>query len=105
VAIDPNLLKNLPLILLVLAMLVGIPMAYRLWRETQEEEDDEEPVTDEDLLLEFKQAYEDGEMDAAEYQRVRELIERRKTSGAAQAKIEPPSSPEPSGPPPLTDNV
>lgn len=61
----------LPVILLTLAMIVGIPIAYRAWAEAHEEDD---PVTEEDVLAGIEEAYADGELDEVEFRRARALI-------------------------------
>jgi low affinity Fe/Cu permease len=68
---------GVPLILLV----IGLPVYLYLKRESEEEE--VEPVTDADLLRQFETARAEGEMDEAEYQRVRALLEQRIRQEAA----------------------
>jgi hypothetical protein len=70
-AIGPKLWSYLPLLLLVVSILVGVPMAYRLWRETHGED---EPIRGADLLSDFEQAYAAGKMDEAEFRRIRDLV-------------------------------
>ena len=70
-AIDPKVWSYLPLLLLILGILVGVPVAYRLWRETHEED---EPIRDADMLSDFEQAYVAGKMDEAEFRRIRDLV-------------------------------
>jgi hypothetical protein len=57
--------------LLALAIVIGVPIAHRIWRETHEPDD---APSNEDMLEEFRQAYEAGEMDEAEFRRVSELL-------------------------------
>jgi hypothetical protein len=95
-ASDPairSLMSYLPLILLTLAMAIGIPLAYRAWREAHTEE---EAVTDTDVLSGIEAAYAAGEIDEAEFRRVRELLSRPK---GAEAR---PSRPVPKSPAPLS---
>jgi hypothetical protein len=66
-------MSYLPLMLLILAMVIGIPIAYRAWREAHEED---EPVTDDDVLSDIERAYFAGEINEAEYRRVCELMGR-----------------------------
>jgi hypothetical protein len=66
-----SFLSYLPVILLALAIVVGIPIAYRSWREAHEEDD---PVTDDDVLAGIEEAYAAGELDEAEFRRARALI-------------------------------
>jgi len=68
--------------LLAVAIVIGVTAAYRIWHETQEE--DEEPVTNDELLAEFQAAHAAGEMDDAEFQRVRALL-----SGAPGGSVPP----------------
>jgi hypothetical protein len=57
--------------LLGVALAVGLVWAYRLWQETNE---DDEPVTDQDVLVDLERAYYAGEIDEAEFRRVREVL-------------------------------
>jgi hypothetical protein len=70
-AIDPRLWNYLPLVLLTVSILVGVPLAYRLWREAHEED---EPIRGADMLSDFEQAYAAGKMDEAEFRRLRDLV-------------------------------
>jgi hypothetical protein len=65
------MMTYLPVILLALAMLIGVPIAYRAWKEAHEEED---PVSDDDVLAGIEEAYAAGELDEAEFRRARALI-------------------------------
>lgn len=57
--------------LLAGAILIGVTVAVRMWREIHE---DAEPATNEELLAEFRQAYAAGEIDEAEFGRVTALL-------------------------------
>lgn len=72
-ALIPRLVANLPLILLSAALLVGAIWAYRTWREMRGEDDDadDSPVS---LLEQIRLAHAAGELDDAEYQRVRRRL-------------------------------
>lgn len=61
----------LPFVLFGVALAAGLVWAYRLWQETHE---DDEPVTAQDVLGDLEQAYYAGEIDEAEFRRVRELL-------------------------------
>ncbi len=69
---DP-LYYYLGLAALVIAMIWGGVIAYRSWEEAHEELD---PATPEELLDAFRQARREGELDAEEFDRVREKLER-----------------------------
>jgi hypothetical protein len=72
-----------PSILLTAALLVAVTMAYRLWQETHE---DDEPVSDHEILSEFEEAHAAGELDEAELLRVRELLARPRDPGAGETE-------------------
>jgi hypothetical protein len=103
VAIDAKLWSYLPFLLLTVTIAIGVPVAYRLWRETHEE--DALPRGGE-LLSDFEQAYAAGQMDEAEFRRIRDLLIgskveggggkiRTKPSGAADKPgFVPPTAPE-----------
>jgi hypothetical protein len=114
-AIDPRLWSNLPLILLTVAIVIGVPVAYRLYRQTHEEE---EPTPVSDRLWDLEQAYAEGKMSKEEIHRIRELLEGTggKSTGTAHAKpprdapglsstttLEQPPAGEPGGPAPPID--
>lgn len=67
----PGFLWYLAFGLLSCAIVIGVVVAVRLWREIHE---DEEPATNEELLAEFRQAHAAGEIDEAEFQRVTALL-------------------------------
>ena len=56
-----------------LAALVGAPRLYRVWVESREQD---ELVTEEDVLADLEQAHAEGELDTAEMKRVRESLGR-----------------------------
>lgn len=83
----------LPVILLVLVMLIGVPAAYRLWREAHQE--DEEPASKDERLSQLERAYCAGQMNEEEFRRIRELL------GSPKPATEPKRprvAPEPSTP-------
>ena len=59
------------LALLTIAIAIGVTYAVRVWREIHEQE---EPITNEEILDQFREAYANGEMDEAEFRRVTELL-------------------------------
>ena len=69
----PKLVANLPLVLLTIAMVVGAVWIHRVWHEAHGEDDDAGD-TPEDLLQQFREAHAAGEMDDAEFARVRQLL-------------------------------
>jgi hypothetical protein len=76
--------------LIVLVVAIGATVVYRLQRDVEE---DDAPVTDDDIAREFERAYFSGEMDEAEYRRVTETLRARR---AGVGKVEPPAAvPEP----------
>ncbi len=70
----------LPLILLTLAIIVGVIWTLRVWRETHGQGDDD-AVTPEELIQEFREAHAAGELSDAEFQRVRELLKSATSRG------------------------
>jgi len=84
----PNLL---PFILLTVALLGGLVMAYRLIVEAKE---DLEPDSASDLLDEFEEAHAAGEIDEEELRRVRASLERMRFPEPARRE-EIQSGPEP----------
>ncbi|MHC5538615.1 hypothetical protein ACYOEI_10365 [Singulisphaera rosea] len=83
----------LPAVLLLVAVIVAVVMAYRMWDEMRE---DYSPATDLEVLSEIEQAHAAGEMDEAEFRRVREILARSNParSGASQLIKRPPASAE-----------
>jgi len=61
----------LPHILLLLALVVALTMAHRLWNEAHE---DIESASERERLSEFEKAAAAGELDEHELRRVRELL-------------------------------
>jgi hypothetical protein len=90
-AITPKLWSYLPSILLIVSILVGVPLAYRLWRETHGDDDLPRGA---DMLSDFEQAYAAGKMDEAEFRRIRDLVigaqgESGKKTGKKPGRVEP----------------
>ncbi len=86
-AISPAVWYNLGLIVVLVATVVMIVVAYRAWAEAHE---DVEPVSASELLASFEQARADGELDEEEYRRVRDRIGRADgdSGGKARPKAE-----------------
>jgi hypothetical protein len=61
------------LALLIVALLIALVKAYRVWEEIK---DVEEPDSPADLLQAFQQARDAGELDDAEMERVRQQLAR-----------------------------
>jgi hypothetical protein len=74
---------------IVLVVAIGAFVVYRLKRDVEE---DDAPVTDEDIAREFERAFFSGEMDEAEYRRVSESLRARK-AGLRQTGPPAPSAP------------
>jgi hypothetical protein len=83
--IDPRY-YYLTLGLLVLCTIVGLVMAFRIQREV---EHDLAPSTEKDLLGPLEKAYYSGLMDEAEFRRIRESMEKRKSGEAETTPIRP----------------
>ncbi len=93
----PSLWMYLPIVLLILAILIGVPVAYRLWREAHEE--DEEPASDADRLAQLERAFYLGQMDEEEFRRVRDSLARPKAATPpVRGTARPARDPEPSSP-------
>lgn len=73
-----TLTAYVPLVLLIVGMAIGVPLAYRAWREAHEEG---EIVTPADVLSDLEEAYVDGEIDEVEFRRIRELVLGPKAAG------------------------
>src|SRR5262249_37614467 len=71
-AVDSRLLSTLTLIALAVVVAGGLLAIYFLRREVKER-----PPTDEELLTQFQQAHDAGEMDEAEFRRVSALLKGR----------------------------
>ena len=82
-AVKPS---SLGLILFAVALLIGVPLAYRLWRETHQEED---PTRDSEMLSDFEQAYAEGKMDEAEFRRIRDLLIGAKVGTGGKGRTKP----------------
>jgi hypothetical protein len=92
------ILWYLAIVLLTIALIVAVSMAYRVKREIVEES--EPPASNEELLDELREAYALGQMDEVEFRRVTELLTGSKPTlpnqgtAAGPFKSEsPPSSP------------
>jgi hypothetical protein len=96
---SPSLWTYLPIVLLAVAILIGVPVAYRLWREAHEE--DEEPASDDERLAQLEKAFYLGQMSEEEFRRIRESLGRPKTATPPVRKTVGPArgaeSPSPSG--------
>jgi hypothetical protein len=69
-----RLVSYLPTIFLVLsatAIVIGVPLAYRYWRELHE---DDEPIQKADLLADLERGGAASKMTEDEFHRVRELL-------------------------------
>jgi len=87
--------------LMLVALVVAIVMAYRLWSEIKE---DDEPASPLDLLSEFEEARAAGELDDEEFQRVRASLRKPGIEGAMEAaRGKPPASPEGPAQPPADE--
>ena len=75
------------LALIALVVLAGTILVYRLRREVDEEDC---PVTDDDLLRDFERAYYSGEMDEAEFRSVTAALEAKRT-GVPRPLASPPT--------------
>jgi hypothetical protein len=71
-AISPATWYNAGLVVLLFVMAFACYWAYQVWSEVNEEE---EPASTEELLASFEQARAQGDLDEAEYERVRKRIE------------------------------
>lgn len=86
----------LPVVVVVGTLLVAVIVIYRLRRDANE---DLTPDSEKDLLTEFERAYAAGEMDEAEFRRVRDLLLAGKPSGpVAPISTEPNPPPSVEGP-------
>ncbi len=88
--------------ILVVVLLIGVPMAYRLWRKAHTEE---EPADSGEMLADFEQAFAAGKMSETEFRRIRELVLGIPAAGAAGRKKAGPEvrHPLPGAPEPPTD--
>jgi hypothetical protein len=71
-ALSPAAWYNIGLIVVLIAVAVAGILAYRMWREVNE---DIEPASTDELLQSFAQARSEGELDEEEYARVRLRLE------------------------------
>ena len=97
------------LICIVIVVLIGCLVAYRL---KQGADEDDGSTTDDELRKGFELAYYAGEIDAAEFKRVTEALDAKKHGGGRAATpppaptvIPPITEPEPPAeqPPPTSD--
>ena len=91
-AIATKLLANLPLIALTVAILIGVPVAYRAWLEAHEDDEPADPI---ELLSDLERAYFMGEIDADELSRVKAVLIGRRADPVAPAGRVRPLRPEP----------
>ncbi len=77
------------LALVVLVVLAGAILVYRLRREVEE---DSCPTSDDELLRDFERAYYAGEMDEAEFRIVTATLKAKK-AGIPRPPIVPPAAP------------
>jgi hypothetical protein len=61
----------LPFLLLTISIVIGVPVAYRYYRDAHE---DDQPIRDADLLAELEQGDAASKMTEAEFRRVRDLL-------------------------------
>lgn len=95
-ALDPNLMWYLVLVVLTVAMIIGALLTRNLWNDLKGLND--EPATGPDeLLAPLSEAFAAGQMDEAEYQRIRASVERVVTP-------EPPPKPRPKPAPKRLDD-
>jgi hypothetical protein len=69
--IDPRFWSYLPFILLTVALLIGVPLAFRVWRDLHA---DDEPAPASELFSDLERAYAEGKMTEAEFRRIREKL-------------------------------
>jgi hypothetical protein len=94
-AIDPTLLKYLPLVVLTLALAIGLPWAFRVYREARGESEPECDKPD-DVLGPLAEAFAAGQMSEEEYNRIRTSIEQGMGEPSLRYKyMTKPSRPKP----------
>ena len=71
VVIGAKLGSYLPLVLLTICLLIGVPAAYHYYRQMRE---DDEPIRDADLLADLERGDAASKMTEAEFRRVRDLL-------------------------------
>ena len=74
-AIDPNLWKYVPVVILTVALVIAIPWAIRTIREARGEVQPDSDNPD-DILGPLAEAFAAGQMSEEEYNRIRSSIER-----------------------------
>jgi len=103
-----NVLYYVALVVLVGGSIIGVAWALRARREAREGVDF---ISEADMLTEFQRARDAGEMDDAEFRRVRDLLISGKSSKGVEQRefgpnpgvVERPPNDPPSGPPTPTD--
>jgi len=78
--------------LLAACVIVGFYIALRLQRDVNE---DSGPTTEKDLLDPLEKAFYSGLMDEAEFRRIRESVDKRKTGKPAAKPVVPKPKPAP----------
>jgi hypothetical protein len=84
--IGAKLGSYLPFLLLTISILLGVPVAYRYYREVREDDD---PIRNSDLLADLEQGDAASKMTEAEFRRVRELLVSSKTNPDAKTRAKP----------------
>lgn len=87
--IDPRFWSYLPFLLLTVALLIGVPMAYKVWRDLHA---DEEPALGSELFSDLERAYAEGKMTEAEFRRIREKLIGLPAKGVVRSTPVPPRS-------------
>lgn len=82
--------STLFLVLIVLCVLVGSVVVFRLSREVEE---DSGPLTDDDVRRDLERAFYAGEMDRAEFDRVTASLDSRRGAASKPAAAKPVESP------------
>jgi hypothetical protein len=110
-SLSAKLSANIPLLLLITLLVVGVWLAYRHWRDLHE---DDEPLRDIDRFAEFERGDAASLMTEAEFRRVRERLmgneaaadRKRPGPRAGAAGPSPPNRPRESAPEaPVNDPV
>jgi hypothetical protein len=93
--IAARLASYLPTVLLVvstIAIAIGVPLAYRYWRDLHE---DDEPIRSEDLLADLERGGAASKMTDDEFHRVRELLLGAEGGRKATARPQRPARSQP----------
>ena len=85
--IGAKLGSYLPFLLLTISILIGVPVAYRYYREVRE---DDEPIRDADLLADLEQGDAASKMTEAEFRRVRDLLNGCRNAARRETRAKPP---------------